>query len=87
MYINPQVIILDESTSSLDSESEFKLAEALKSLGEKISIITIAHRLSTIRDYDVILYMEAGKVKHIGTFDELKEKSKSFNLQAAIMGL
>ena len=72
----PKVLLLDEATSALDSESEQVVQEALDKIMEDKSLITIviAHRLSTIRGADKIAYVSYGKVREIGTYEELMAK-------------
>ena len=68
------ILILDEATSSLDSESESIVAEAIDNLLGKQTVIAVAHRLSTLKNMDRIIYLEQGKVAESGTFSELAKK-------------
>ena len=68
---NPRYLILDEATSSVDTETEFRIREALDHLVEGRTSIVIAHRLSTIQRADRILVMHKGKLREIGTHQEL----------------
>ena len=70
---NPRILILDEATSSLDSESEQLIQDGLKRLRAGRTTFVIAHRLSTIRSADQILVLEAGEIVERGTHDELLE--------------
>jgi ATP-binding cassette subfamily B protein len=67
----PTVVILDEATAHLDSESEAAVQRALKTALASRTSLVIAHRLSTIRDADQILVIEAGRVTERGTHEEL----------------
>ena len=70
---NPSILILDEATSSLDSESEKLVQEALETLMQGRTSIIIAHRLSTIRNADAILVLNEGVISEQGTHKELLE--------------
>jgi len=71
---NPKIIILDEATSNLDTESEALIQKSLSELVKNRTTIVIAHRLSTIKKADQILVIEAGKIAERGTHDELIAK-------------
>ena len=71
LYHNPQVLILDEATSSLDNETEKAVMDAVNNLDKDITIILIAHRLNTVKNCDIIFKLDKGKVVDQGTFDEI----------------
>lgn len=68
---NPPILILDEATAALDTESEHIVQEALERLMSNRTTIAIAHRLSTIKDADMIVVMDEGKLVETGTHEEL----------------
>jgi subfamily B ATP-binding cassette protein MsbA len=68
---NPRILILDEATSSLDSESEALIQDGLRSLRQGRTTFVIAHRLSTIRSADQILVLEGGEIVERGTHEQL----------------
>jgi HlyB family type I secretion system ABC transporter len=74
VYHRPPVLILDEASSALDTESERAVKQNLDDLLRERTSFVIAHRLSTIRDADVILVLEKGRLVEQGTHDELMER-------------
>ncbi|KAJ5309896.1 Crotonase core [Penicillium atrosanguineum] len=74
----PKLLILDESTSALDAESEKLLQDGLEKAARGITVIAIAHRLHTIRKADTIFLIEAGKCIDSGTHEELLDRSDSY---------
>src|SRR5208282_3608866 len=68
---NAPILILDEATSHLDSESEMLVQRALQNLMEHRTVIVIAHRLSTVRRADKIVVLEKGQIREQGTHEEL----------------
>ena len=71
---NPAILILDEATSSLDSESERLIQESLETLLAGRTAFIIAHRLSTVRKVDRIYVIEAGRAIENGTHEELMQR-------------
>lgn len=74
LLYNPSILILDEATSSIDTESEQLIQQAIDKLIAGRTSIIIAHRLSTIRKANNIMVLDRGEVKEIGTHDELLER-------------
>jgi ABC-type multidrug transport system fused ATPase/permease subunit len=87
VFTKPSLLVLDEATSALDGETESKISTAIQSLRGVTTIILIAHRLSTIREADVVYYLEDGKVRASGTFDEVRKLVPEFDRQAGLTGL
>ena len=71
LAFDPRVLILDEATSSIDTETEILIRDALRVLMAGRTTIAIAHRLSTIQDMDKILVLHKGRLREAGTHQEL----------------
>jgi ATP-binding cassette subfamily B protein len=80
---NPPVLVLDEATSSLDTQTERLVQEALERLSEGRTTIAIAHRLSTVVDADQIVVLDRGRVVEVGTYEELLARGGRFASLAA----
>jgi len=74
LAFNPKILILDEATANIDSQTEILIQRALKKLLTGRTSLIIAHRLSTVRDADKILVVQKGKIVEIGTHQELLRK-------------
>ena len=75
---NSNIIIFDESTSSLDNFAQGEIKKSIDGLKGKSTIVIVAHRLSTIRDADKIFFLDEGKIIDTGTFEELFNKNEKF---------
>ena len=87
MYTHPQLLVLDEATSSLDSETESEISDAIKILHGSTTVVMIAHRLSTIQNADLIVYLSEGHVLSSGTFNQVRQAVPKFDYQAKAYGL
>ena len=87
MFTKPKLLVLDEATSSLDSQTEADLSYAIDALKGSVTVVMIAHRLSTVRNADQVVYMDRGKILALGTFEEVRKSVPDFDRQAQLMGL
>jgi ATP-binding cassette subfamily B multidrug efflux pump len=74
LVFNPQILILDEATSSVDTETELLIQKAIEKLLKGRTSIVIAHRLSTIQNSDKIIVLHKGEIKEVGTHQQLLSK-------------
>lgn len=84
LYHDPEVLIMDEATSSLDGVTETAVMETIQSFNQKKTMIVIAHRLSTVRMCDVIHLMRNGRILVSGTYEELESQSIDFRAMAGL---
>ena len=87
MFTKPQLLVLDEATSSLDGETEANISDSIQAMRGSVTVLMIAHRLSTVRNADVVVYMEAGEIRATGSFEEVRGLVPDFDKQAQLMGL
>lgn len=82
LYHNPEILVMDEATSSLDNVTEKSVIMALDALKKNRTIIMIAHRLTTVQNCDVLYYIKNGKIESSGTYNELIKTSNEFKALA-----
>jgi len=87
LYLKPQLLVLDEATSSLDADSEAAISDFVLNLPKTTTVIIIAHRLSTIRSLRRIFYFSEGRVIASGNFDQLRSEVPDFDRQANLLGI
>jgi ATP-binding cassette subfamily B protein len=78
MLRNPEIIVLDEATSSLDNISEKKIQKAINNISKHTTVLVIAHRLSTVQNADKIIILERGEIREQGTHEELLKNKKLY---------
>jgi ABC-type multidrug transport system fused ATPase/permease subunit len=87
LYTDPELLVLDEATSSLDGQTESEVSTAINNIKGTVTTIVVAHRLSTVKDSDQIIYLEAGKIRASGNFEQIRSQVADFDTQANLMGL
>jgi ABC-type multidrug transport system fused ATPase/permease subunit len=85
LFTNPKLIVLDEATSSLDSQTEDAISKAIDKLSGKATVIIIAHRLSTVKNAHKVIYIDSGRVLSAGKFDEVRKEIPDFDFQAKLL--
>tara|TARA_B100000315_G_scaffold257277_1_gene305600 strand:- start:1897 stop:3222 length:1326 start_codon:yes stop_codon:yes gene_type:complete len=84
LYHEPQVLVLDEATASLDNETERAFMQAIENLSGKKTVLLVAHRLTTVKRCDTILILDHGRLLDSGTYESLLEKSPEFRKMAQL---
>jgi ABC-type multidrug transport system fused ATPase/permease subunit len=87
MFTKPQLLVLDEATSSLDGETEANISDSINAMKGNVTVLMIAHRLSTVRNADLVVYLENGSVIATGSFESVRSEVPDFDRQAQLMGL
>jgi ATP-binding cassette, subfamily B, bacterial PglK len=82
LYRRPEVLVFDEGTSALDNATESVLISSLERLRGTHTILLVAHRLSTVRNCDKIIYLDGGRIRGVGTFEQLRAESAGFRALA-----
>lgn len=85
LYDDPEILILDEATSSLDPVTEAEVAESIQSLRGRKTLVIIAHRLSTVKDCDRLFFLKAGRIAASGSFAELYARDADFREMVTTM--
>jgi len=75
LAFNPPILVLDEATANIDTETESLIQDALNKLTNGRTTIIVAHRLSTIRNADKIIVLHKGKIREMGNHEELLNKN------------
>jgi ATP-binding cassette subfamily C protein len=87
LYHDPEILVMDEATSSLDTETEKEIAAAINQVSGEKTLIIIAHRLSTISHCDVIVLLDGGQISDSGTFDDLVARNDDFRRMVEMTNL
>lgn len=88
LLVHPRILILDDTTSALDMETEFKVFDGLKKQNDGQTIFIIAHRISSVKDADQILVLDQGEIAERGTHEELlQQKGRYYEIYCQQMGI
>lgn len=87
LFTNPQLLVLDEATSSLDGITEHDITNSILSMRGDVTVIIIAHRLSTVVNSDLVVYLDNGKILASGKFNEVRNMVPDFERQAKLADL
>ncbi len=87
LYTNPEMIIFDEATSSLDPVTEKSVTDAIYNKKKGVTLIVIAHRLTTVKHADLVILLDHGRLVAKGTFDEVRSFAPKFDEQVKLVNL
>jgi len=87
LLTNPKILVMDEATSALDAQTEENISNTISKIKEQCLVIVVAHRLATVRKADLVIYMQDGRVKAKGSFEQVRQEVPDFDTQAQLMGL
>lgn len=87
LYNDPTILVMDEATSALDNVTEAAISDAIMAMRHERTVILVAHRLSTVRHVDEIFFLDRGRLRARGSFDELVRTVPDFAAQAALAGM
>ena len=87
LLTNPQILVMDEATSALDAQTEENISNTIGKIKDKCLVIVVAHRLATVRKADLVIYMQDGRIRAKGNFEEVRAQVPDFDTQAQLMGL
>ncbi len=87
LFSEPELLVMDEATSSLDATTEKELSQSLANLQSKVTLVVVAHRLSTVVKADKIVYMASGEILAEGKMEEVRLRIPEFEQQAQILGI
>jgi ATP-binding cassette subfamily C protein len=78
---------MDEATSALDAQTEENISNTISKIKDQCLVIVVAHRLATVRKADLVIYMQDGRIKAKGSFEQVRKEVPDFDTQAQLMGL
>ena len=87
LYNNPSILVMDEATSALDNVTEAAISDAIMTMRHERTVVLVAHRLSTVRHVDEIFFLDRGRLRARGSFDDLVRTVPDFAAQAALAGM
>jgi len=87
LLTNPKILVMDEATSALDAQTEENISNTISKIKDQCLVIVVAHRLASVRKADLVIYMQDGRIKAKGSFEQVRQEVPDFDTQAQLMGL